>query len=179
MSRSDSLPPRRPSLGLPTTYGMPPRVIAPYGRNEEESAGQANSRTLVVGRDIHVAAEIDHCDTLVVEGFVETRLSGCRHMDVHPDGAFSGMADLDSADIAGAFDGSLTVRDRLILRRSARLTGTIRYGRIEIENGADIEGEIAPLRPAGDARPAGRPPAGSPGHPPALSATPPPVRPRD
>lgn len=103
---------------------------------------QGDAKKLTVGRDISLSGEIASCDTLIVEGEVRANLKNCRTVEIARSGAFRGEADIAVADIAGRFDGTLHVRDRLILRSTGRITGTIRYREIEIERGGKIAGTI-------------------------------------
>ena len=49
---------------------------------------------------------------------------------------------LETERIRGRFDGVLNVRRRLLIRASGRVTGTVRYGQIEIECGGQISGDV-------------------------------------
>lgn len=106
---------------------------------------QDQLRKLTVGRDISLNGEITTCDHLVVEGTVSATIKGGQILDIMESGAFSGLVDIDQADIAGRFEGDLTVRSKLILRPTAIVTGTIRYGSLQVDNGARLEGQISPL----------------------------------
>jgi cytoskeletal protein CcmA (bactofilin family) len=55
---------------------------------------------------------------------------------------FKGSASIDEAEIRGRFEGSLVVRKRLLIKASGRVSGTIRYGQIEVECGGQISGDI-------------------------------------
>lgn len=52
------------------------------------------------------------------------------------------MAEIEHAEIAGTFEGTLTVRQKLWIRSTGKVTGTVRYGKIEIEEGGQIAGEV-------------------------------------
>jgi len=41
------------------------------------------------------------------------------------------------------FDGSLTVREKLVIHSTGKVTGKIRYGKIVIEEGGQLSGEIS------------------------------------
>ncbi|RDD63375.1 bactofilin family protein [Ferruginivarius sediminum] len=105
----------------------------------------AESKQLTVGRDIEVSGEIRSCDRLVVEGKVEADLSDSRVLEVAASGAFKGSAIIDIAEIAGRFDGDLIVRERLYLRSTGQVNGTIRYRGLEIESGGRIGGTLVEL----------------------------------
>ena len=77
---------------------------------------------------------------------METQLEGCRTLTVAASGVFRGSADVERADISGTVEGTLTVREVLTVRASARiLSGPISYGELEIERGGKIVGTVRPL----------------------------------
>ena len=57
-------------------------------------------------------------------------------------GAFKGSAEIDIAEIHGQFDGNLTVRQKLTIYATGKVTGKIRYGKVVIEEGGQLTGEI-------------------------------------
>lgn len=105
-------------------------------------AVDAEAKKLIVGRDIVLSGKITSCDRLLVEGRVEADLSETRSMEISPNGIFKGTAEIDTAEIAGRFEGSITVRQRLLIRSSGKVMGTIRYGTVEIEAGGEIAGDV-------------------------------------
>ena len=58
-------------------------------------------------------------------------------------GVFKGTVSIDIAEIHGRFEGELTARDQLIIHSTGRVSGKIRYGKIQIEEGGEIDGDIA------------------------------------
>ena len=104
---------------------------------------EGSSAKLTVGPNIKLkGVEITDCDTLVVEGTVEATMDS-RVIHITEQGAFSGSADIDIAEIHGAFDGKLTVRQKLVIHSTGRVTGTVRYGRLVIEDGGQLAGDVA------------------------------------
>ena len=107
---------------------------------------------LTVGPNIKLkGVEITDCDTLVVEGLVEATMDS-RLMQISEQGAFKGSAEIDIAEIHGQFDGNLTVREKLMIYATGKVTGKIRYGKVVIEEGGQLSGEIqfgasAPSKP--------------------------------
>jgi cytoskeletal protein CcmA (bactofilin family) len=102
----------------------------------------AETRKLIVGREISLSGEITSCDRLVVEGSVEANLANCRDIDIAESGLFKGSASIDDAEVRGRFEGTLNVRRRLLIRATGKVTGNVRYGQIEIECGGQISGDI-------------------------------------
>ena len=46
------------------------------------------------------------------------------------------------AEISGSFEGTLVARELLMVRANGRVTGKVRYGRLEIERGGQINGDV-------------------------------------
>jgi cytoskeletal protein CcmA (bactofilin family) len=125
----------RPAIEMPR---QPPAAApAPSPRHAE-----TEHRKLIVGREIALSGEITSCDRLVVEGSVEANLANCLGVDIAESGLFKGSASIDEAEIRGRFEGTLTVRKRLLIRSTGKVIGTVRYGQIEIEAGGQLAGDI-------------------------------------
>ena len=108
----------------------------------DNTAGTTGSK-LTVGPNIKLkGVEITDCDTLVVEGTVEATMDS-RVIQIAEQGAFKGSANIDIAEIRGTFDGELTVRDKLVIFATGKVTGKVRYGKIVIEEGGQVSGEIS------------------------------------
>ena len=98
---------------------------------------------LIVGPNIKLkGVEITDCDTLVVEGMVEATMDS-RVIQIAEQGSFKGSAEIDIAEVRGSFDGNLTVRQKLVIFATGKVTGKIRYGKIVIEEGGQLSGEIS------------------------------------
>ena len=107
------------------------------------AATKENESKLTVGPNIKLkGVEITDCDTLVVEGSVEATMDS-RVIQISERGAFKGSAEIDIAEIRGQFDGNLTVREKLVIYATGKVTGKIRYGKVVIEEGGQLAGEIA------------------------------------
>jgi cytoskeletal protein CcmA (bactofilin family) len=106
---------------------------------------------LTVGPDIKLkGAEITDCDTLVVEGRVEASMDA-RVMQISESGSFHGTVGVDVAEVRGRFEGEMTARKQLIIHPGGKVTGKIHYGKIVIEEGGELSGDvgtIAGVKPA-------------------------------
>jgi len=129
--------PEPPRAAEPARAPEPPRPATPMPRRNETDV-----RKLIVGREISLSGEINSCDQLVVEGSVEANLQNCHQVDIAETGLFKGSASIDTAEVNGRFEGTLTVRNRLFIRANGKVSGTIRYGQLEIECGGQISGDI-------------------------------------
>ena len=124
-----------------------PRVIAPQssvststGDTNPAGSSQTGSK-LTVGPNIKLKGEITDCDTLVVEGRVEATMNS-RVLQIAEGGAFIGTAEVDIAEIRGEFDGELTVREKLVIYATGKVSGKIRYGKLVIEEGGQLTGDV-------------------------------------
>lgn len=100
---------------------------------------------LIVGPNIKLkGSEITDCDILLVEGRVEASMNS-RDMRIAEGGIFVGVAEIDTAEVRGAFEGELIARKRLVIHASGKVSGKIRYGALTIEEGGTVAGDVGPL----------------------------------
>lgn len=133
-----------------TTKTAPTNIAANAAQAESAQPTQspasgkpASASRLTVGPHIKLkGVEITDCDTLVVEGSVQASMDS-RVMQIAEGGSFSGSAQIDEAEIRGDFDGQLTARHKLMLYATAKVKGQIRYGKLVMEEGAQLSGDVA------------------------------------
>ncbi|MGC3964571.1 MAG: polymer-forming cytoskeletal protein [Rhodocyclaceae bacterium] len=130
---------------------LPETPVAAEPTLAQEAAEPSGSR-LIVGPDVKLkGAEILDCDTLIVEGRVEATMDS-RVIRITERGAFAGKVGIDIAEVHGVFEGELTARQQLIIHATGRVKGKIRYGKLLIESGGVISGEIEALADSKDER---------------------------
>jgi cytoskeletal protein CcmA (bactofilin family) len=122
----------------PTAASLAP--LAPVPQQEAES------KKLIVGRDIRLNGEIVSCEHLIVEGSVEAALSDGKMIDIAESGNFRGNEECETATIRGKFEGQLVCRDRLVVRSTGRVTGKIRYHQLEVERGGEVNGDVQTIQ---------------------------------
>jgi cytoskeletal protein CcmA (bactofilin family) len=126
-----------------SAQGISSMTSAPDVVSEAGSSKPASPSRLTVGPHIKLkGVEITDCDTLVVEGSVQASMDS-RVMQIAEGGSFSGSAQIDEAEIRGDFDGQLTARHKLMLYATAKVKGQIRYGKLIMEEGAQLSGDVA------------------------------------
>lgn len=136
-------PRANPSAANPPSASPAPAAVAndPAPMRVEEAGGSK----LIVGPNIKLkGVEIDDCDTLVVEGRVEATMVS-RAIQIAEHGAFNGKVDVDVAEIRGAFQGEMTARKKLVIHASGRVSGKIRYGKMLVQEGGELSGDIGAL----------------------------------
>lgn len=124
-----------------STMSAPETEVKPTTPSTATATPEGGSK-LTVGPNIKLkGVEITDCDTLVVEGLVEATMDS-RVINIAQQGAFKGSAEVDRADVYGTFDGKLTVRDKLVIHPGGKVVGQIRYGKVVIEEGGELSGDI-------------------------------------
>lgn len=137
-----TMPPRKPVIRPEVVRSSRDYSMSGSGREELGYRSYGEGKKLIVGRDIALSGQISSCEKLVVEGRVEANIAECREIEVSETGTFKGEAEIDVAEISGTFDGTLVARDLLMVRANGRVTGKVRYGRLEIERGGQINGDV-------------------------------------
>ena len=141
---AETPPSPAPALFKPTAVATPMRPATSVAPSGDAAAG--HGQKLIVGQGISLAGEITACDRLVVEGTVKVVLNKTRAIEITETGRFTdGKAEVDEAEISGVYEGELTVRGRLLIRATGRVTGSIRYGELEVERGGKLGGQLAML----------------------------------
>ncbi|WP_431271628.1 bactofilin family protein [Dankookia sp. P2] len=106
--------PAAPNVGIrPAPVGVPAR---PTGRIDP-----GERRTLVVGRGISLQGTVADAERLVVEGTVESQMIQASELFVAQAGIFKGEVQVEDAEIAGLFDGTITARNSLVIRASGKV----------------------------------------------------------
>jgi cytoskeletal protein CcmA (bactofilin family) len=129
------------SGGVSTTSSTIETNTTSTASSTMSSTNETGSK-LIVGPNIKLkGVEITDCDTLVVEGRVEATMDS-RVIQIAERGAFKGSAEIDIAEIRGEFDGELTVRQKLVIYSTGKVSGKIRYGKVVIEEGGQLAGDV-------------------------------------
>ena len=118
--------------------------VEPAPARAETEAGSK----LIVGPNIKLkGVEIHDCDTLVVEGRVEATMVS-RAIQISETGAFNGKVDVEVAEIRGHFQGEMTARKRLVIHATGRVSGKIRYGKMLVQEGGEMTGDVGTISEA-------------------------------
>lgn len=128
------------SASLPVSQSS--SMSKPVSDAVSSPASDTSGSKLTVGPNIKLkGVEITDCDTLVVDGTVEATMNS-RVIQISEQGAFKGTAEVDVAEIRGQFDGNLVVRQKLMIYATGKVSGTIRYGKLVVEEDAQLSGDI-------------------------------------
>ena len=133
--------PAAPNVGIrPAPVGVPARPTARIDPGER--------RTLVVGRGISLQGTVADAERLVVEGTVESQMIQASELFVAQAGIFKGEVQVEDAEIAGLFDGTITARNSLVIRASGKVNGIARCRKLSVEEGGQVSGRMEMLTEA-------------------------------
>ncbi len=162
----------RPPIATATATGSettrrPADFLQPLARRADQRpmtgqpgpATEKEPRRLVVAQGIALSGSIEGCQRLIIEGKVEATLESCDTLEIAERGVFEGLAEVMQAEVRGLVDGELTVRGRLVIRATGRVTGRIRYQDLHIEAGGKLAGQIEALEEEPEAPPTEAEPA--------------------
>ena len=141
VSEAPIIPPRRPVI-RPEVVRRSVDYLSGGTESERPIGTYSEGKKLIVERDIALSGTINACEKLIVEGRVEANINDCQEIEIAESGIFKGEAEIDVAEISGVFEGTLIARELLMVRNTGRVSGNIRFGRLEVERGGQIEGNV-------------------------------------
>lgn len=123
-----------PMSTLPTRSGEP---------HHDSSRGSS----AVLGKSVIVKGEIHGREDLTIDGEVEGTVELQEHrLTIGPNGKVNAAVKAREVVVLGTLHGNVETRDRLEIRKEAKLVGDIRTARIMIEDGAYFKGTIDIVR---------------------------------
>ncbi len=117
-----------------------PDIPSPGGVKASEA--DFEGKRLTVGKAVTLSGEIGGCEKLVVEGKVDAKLNDIKILEVGANGTLKGTASVESASVAGCFEGTLKVSGHLDIGPNATVKGTVSYGTITVASGGKLLGTI-------------------------------------
>jgi cytoskeletal protein CcmA (bactofilin family) len=146
-SPSASAPPA-PREHSPVPASPPADVPTLTGAIDAAPKGEGAGSKLSIGVNIKLkGVEISDCDVMVIEGHAEATVHS-HVMEIAKPGTLTGTAMIDVAEIHGEFSGELTARTRLVVHGTGRVSGIIRYGKLIVAEGGELNGDVKRLDPS-------------------------------
>jgi len=102
---------------------------------------KSSEGSLFIGTGVTLKGDVDVPGAASVDGKFEGTLKA-KTLIVGQTGHVSGQISVETAEIGGMVEDHLTVRNRLVLRSSGSLSGTIAYSKIMVEEGGSITGTV-------------------------------------
>lgn len=126
-------------------FSKKPGPAAPTGTS---SRTMASSTFSVLGADTAIRGDITASADLHIDGKVEGDIA-CAALVQGASSEIIGAVSAETARLAGTVRGTITARELVILK-SAKIEGDVHYDALTIEQGALVDGRLAP-RTAGKA----------------------------
>lgn len=140
---SDAKPPlssSEPSAAVPTPV--------PASRPVPAQAPESRPAKTLLGQGLVLKGELSGKEDVTIDGQFEgqIRVSGAG-VTIGAKGRVSAEVEADEIIIEGKFEGSLRARQRIVIRRTAQVSGDIEVQRLLIEEGATFCGRVAMMLP--------------------------------
>lgn len=121
-------------------------AAAKAGLGADSGGARDGGSRMLVGPQIKLKGmEIRDCEILEVEGTIDAAAVHSRRIEIAECGVVKGMATVDVAEVFGVFDGELTVRQKLAVRATGRVSGKIRYAKLVVDEGGQLSGDVHTL----------------------------------
>jgi cytoskeletal protein CcmA (bactofilin family) len=127
--------------------------MAKATRGERDNGGPVIS---IIGPGMRVTGDCVAEGTIRVEGEVQGTIHAAKAVVVGKDGVVKGDIATHDAVISGRVDGSVTAASRLEVQATAKVDGQVRTPRMQLEEGAVMNAEVAMGEVSLEAPPSGR-----------------------
>lgn len=114
-------------------------VMGPAGAAESRHEG-LNEFTL--GPSDSLEGKLTYDGHMHVQGRAEGEFHVTGNIDVAAGATVKAVLEASSLTVEGEIEGTLTARDKLTLGRSARLNGDLHVRRLQVEDGAHLNGNV-------------------------------------
>jgi cytoskeletal protein CcmA (bactofilin family) len=103
----------------------------------------SSSKVASLGGSVLVKGEITGSEDLTIDGRVEGRIDLSDHvLTVGPNAKMQANISAKIVIIFGSVDGTITAREKVDVRSSASVQGSITCSRISVQEGATVNGKI-------------------------------------
>lgn len=107
----------------------------------------------IIGPGMRVVGDCETDGTVRIEGVVEGAVRAGKAVVVGKDGKVKGDITTQDAVISGTVQGTLSAESRLELQATARIEGEVRARRMQLEEGAVLNGTVQMGAPKGATQP--------------------------
>jgi cytoskeletal protein CcmA (bactofilin family) len=131
---------RRMPLTAPQGSPQPIQRALP-ARSEAWTVDSNGDGVVVIGKGTRLIGEISDCRLIDVQGVVEGKLMA-NSVIIREGGGFKGSMQTDHAEIHGVMEGSAVINDLLDIRSTGTVAADLAYGRLSVEAGGQMTGNI-------------------------------------
>jgi len=112
-------------------------------RERQNQVSSSDGVISIIGPGMTVIGDLETDGTLRVEGRVEGTIRAGKGVVVGKEGSVDGNVFTQDAVISGAVQGTLVAGSRLEVHATARIEGEVRAPRMQLEDGAILNGNLA------------------------------------
>jgi cytoskeletal protein CcmA (bactofilin family) len=116
---------------------------SPAAKKLEPISQNFKSTPTIISRDLRIEGEIISLGLIEIEGNIKGTIKG-NSVILCEDGFMEGSIIAESLNIRGRFDGTIKAKN-LSISSKAKITGTIEYDLLSIEDGAFVDGQFSRL----------------------------------
>jgi cytoskeletal protein CcmA (bactofilin family)/preprotein translocase subunit Sss1 len=120
------------------------KVVTPFvSANEQKARVQAKvvqaSEDIHVGPNTQLSGGFHTHGMMIVDGLIDKADISAERLIVSHIGKLEGVAKVQRAELSGTFEGELVAEDEVILRPTAKVSGSVRCQKLVVHRGARIE----------------------------------------
>lgn len=112
-------------------------------KNRGSATTPAESVISIIGPGMRVVGDCETTGTIRIEGAVEGSVKAAKAVVVGRDGRVQGDITTQDAVISGTIEGTLVVESRLELQATCRIDGEVQAARLQLEEGAILNGTVS------------------------------------
>ena len=114
--------------------------------NQDESKTETKAPAL--GSSVFIKGEISAAEDLTIEGEVDGKIELPNHtLTIGPNATILATVNAKSVLVFGSVVGTINAKERVDVRKSASIEGTVTCGRIAIQEGAHVSGKLHTEQP--------------------------------
>lgn len=96
---------------------------------------------LYIGEGVSIEGKIETSGRIQIHGEIKGDITASE-IRIGPQGVVVGFIKADRLDISGSASNHIEVRETLVVRKTGCVEGDVSYGRIQIDAGASIFGDV-------------------------------------
>lgn len=128
-----------------------------FGSSDKPRKRKSNTVDTLVGDNTEIRGDVLFSGGLHVDGRIKGKVLANAgepaSLSVSETGSIEGDVSVPILTINGQVSGNIYASEKMVLAQNARVTGNVYYNRLEVQGGAEVNGQIV-HDPAGDRAPA-------------------------
>ena len=115
-------------------------VFVAKPKEEEKKAGNSKS-SLMIGEGVTITGTIKANNEVTIQGAIDGDIE-CNSVTINKSGNVKGKIKADTMTVEGKAEGEININDVLNIKSEGNVNGKVFYGKIQIDEGGKLSGEI-------------------------------------